>query len=487
MRFGRWIDVCAVLAFSTFETLAQNTIDADLRSTPFAVRGYYLTFMRMPVMGLPEWKEALDCFAEDRANTIVLWTGGGFRSRKFPVTWQYNADHANIRADFVPELIGYAHARGIRVLLGFTPFGYDGVNRFPIDHPELKARKVDGTPVDEFGIHSRGWNLCPARPESQQFMRDYLAEMAFEFYPGADGLLIESSDYAICHCAACGPRYYEHEFEFVRWVSAEIWKRKPEALVLVYPHYFTGAKVPGLGATAARLPFDPRWGLFFTPHSAHFDDSLIQRAKTSVFWSDAPVLRTPRRVADAARSARAHGVTGFLPSFEAFSYVALGADGGEPALLGKRLRPFGLDPMGEGRMPYRSLLARVQRFAVSEFSHDPALSWEEWMRRFGRHFFGPDARPEAVADLLELQRIWTHESDWYWSSPLTDPELFRVRAKRLGWTPEKLAGYAANLTRVKEIAARYAKSENATEREMGRLAKLISDRWGAATPLDAMR
>src|SRR5436853_7329721 len=31
---------------------------------PFAWRGYYLTFMRMPVMGLPEWKEAVDVFAK---------------------------------------------------------------------------------------------------------------------------------------------------------------------------------------------------------------------------------------------------------------------------------------------------------------------------------------------------------------------------------------------------------------------------------------
>jgi hypothetical protein len=40
----------------------------------FALRGYYLTFMRMAVMGLPEWKQAMDCFAEDGANVIILWT-----------------------------------------------------------------------------------------------------------------------------------------------------------------------------------------------------------------------------------------------------------------------------------------------------------------------------------------------------------------------------------------------------------------------------
>src|SRR5690242_4399077 len=102
---------------------------------PFAYRGYYLTFMRMPVMGLPEWKRAMDCFAEDNANTVVLWMGGGFRSKKFPITWEYNSEHENVRKDFARELIDYAHMKRIRVLLGFTPFGYDGVNRYAFEHP----------------------------------------------------------------------------------------------------------------------------------------------------------------------------------------------------------------------------------------------------------------------------------------------------------------------------------------------------------------
>jgi hypothetical protein len=165
------------------------------RAEPFQSRGYYLTMMRMPVMGLPEWKQAVDCFADDGANTLIFWTAGGFKSKKFPITWQYNSDHANITNDFMRELIDYAHTKKIRVLLGFTPFGYDGVNRYALQHPELKARKADGTVVDEFGIHSWGWNLCASKEESQRFMREYISEMVFDFYPNADGLLIESSDY----------------------------------------------------------------------------------------------------------------------------------------------------------------------------------------------------------------------------------------------------------------------------------------------------
>src|SRR5215204_4794644 len=72
---------------------------------PFAQRGYYMTFMRMPAFGLPEWRQMVDCIEEDGGNLLMLWTAGGFRSRKFPQTWEYNRDHKNVANDFVRELI----------------------------------------------------------------------------------------------------------------------------------------------------------------------------------------------------------------------------------------------------------------------------------------------------------------------------------------------------------------------------------------------
>src|SRR5438874_13552359 len=62
---------------------------------PIAVRGYYFTFCRMPALGLVEWKQIIDGIESDGGNTILLWVGGGFRSKKFPITWQYNRDHKN--------------------------------------------------------------------------------------------------------------------------------------------------------------------------------------------------------------------------------------------------------------------------------------------------------------------------------------------------------------------------------------------------------
>src|SRR5437588_13114826 len=55
----------------------------------FAYRGYYITFMRMPTYGLRAWKRAVDSFASDGVNLLVLWMAGGFRSKKFPETWEY--------------------------------------------------------------------------------------------------------------------------------------------------------------------------------------------------------------------------------------------------------------------------------------------------------------------------------------------------------------------------------------------------------------
>src|SRR5438105_4769468 len=75
------------------------------------ISGYYMTFMRMPVMGLADWKNTLDSISEDRANTVILWMGGGFRSKRFPITWAYNKEHKNVEHDFVPDLIEYAHQK----------------------------------------------------------------------------------------------------------------------------------------------------------------------------------------------------------------------------------------------------------------------------------------------------------------------------------------------------------------------------------------
>jgi hypothetical protein len=153
------------------------------------------------------------------------------------------------------------------------------------------------------------------------------------------------------------------------------------------------------------------------------------------------------------------------------------AEGGEPFVIGKRRRPFGLDPLGEGKMPDRFILVRVQRFAVTEFSANPDLTFDSFKRRLAKHLFGSDEALAAAEDALALQEIWVHDSDWYWQNPVLDPEFLEVRARRLNWPTNKLAGYRQELQRLQGVAERYKTSTNAAELELQQAAQQVVERW----------
>lgn len=444
---------------------------------PFQERGYYITFMRMPTYDLPAWKRVVDGIHDDGGNTLLLWMGGAFRSKKFPITWKYNEEHQNVRKDFVRDLIDHAHTKGVRVLLGFTPFGYDGVNQYPLEHPELKALGRDGRPVGMAGIGCWGYNLCPSKPESQRFMLNYIREMFFDFYPNADGLMIESSDYAICHCPDCGQRFFEKEFGFVRRISEEVWAKKPQATVIVYPHYFSGAEVPGFGVRAAKLPFDPRWTLFFTPHSAHLDPALIRLARHSLWWDESPALHRPQDIQRGAIRASDAGVTGYVPSLEAYSFVASVAEEGQAWLKGRRQVPSGFGWLKEGEPPYDELPMRVNRIAYREFSRNPDLSYDHFKERLGKEVFGNAATPQLVDDLLELQAIFALERTWCQPSPVVCPERVRAMKAQGRLTPQKQAEYRAALTKLKTMEERHREVRSEGKRQLLHIVRWVLRQW----------
>lgn len=442
-------------------------------------RGYYMCFMRMPTFGLRVWREILDDAASDGANTIILWTAGAFRSKKFPITWQWAKDHENVKADFVRELIAHARRRGIKVLLGFTPFGYDGVNQLPLEKPELKAIAADGKPVREFGIGCWGWNLCPAKAESQSFMREYVREMAFEFYPDADGLFIESSDYAICHCPACGPKFFDHEFAFVRDISDEVWARNSDATVVVYPHYFSGAKLRfsfGEG-TAAKQPLDSRWTLFFTPHSAAIEPGLIAKTRGAWWWNEAPVRFDVANIRAGVRKARASKCNGYVPSLESFSYVVAKTEFGEPWLVGKRQVPFGFGWLKEGENPYRELPARAIRRFWRELTTNPELSDEDLRQRVGGALFGDSFTPQHITDLFTIFQVLNTDRDWSVPGALTAPALVAYRARGGRLNAEKRARLRDQLARVGEISRRHRSATQKGSSELHRIAQWLQEQW----------
>lgn len=441
---------------------------------PFRHRGYYTIMTRYPTAGLAVWKHILDCMAADGCNLLVHWIGGGFRSRKYPHTWQHNADHENVKADFTQAMIDHAHSKGIKVLLGFTPFAYDGVNRHTAEHPTLAATGKDGRLVDEGGIFCFGRNLCPALPKSQEFMLGYARELAFDFYPGADGMFIESSDYSTCHCPRCGPKYFDHEFAFVQAISDEVWAKNPKATVVVYPHYFSGDNAPIAGEGAvkgAKHPFDPRWTLFFTPHSTKLNAGLVKRAKDSLWWNEAMVFGTPADVRDGARHARANGFTGYTPTLEAYSYVPTRVEhDGEKWLVGRRQVPFGIGWVSPDKSPYDELPIRVSRIAFREFTRDPDLPLEEFKSRIGKEVFGADATPQQVADLLALQAAFSLERSWCLASPLAEPLRVKEMKERGKLTPEKAAVYRGKVEELRAVAGR-------NDGDLAKAAQWVVDRW----------
>jgi hypothetical protein len=451
---------------------------ANVGAGPFQDRGYYITFVRMPTYDLAAWKHVVDGIHDDGGNLLVLWMGGAFRSKKFPVTWKYNDEHQNIREDFVRDLIDHAHTKGVRVLLGFTPFGYDGVNQFPLEHSELRAIGKDGKPAGKMGISSWGYNLCPAKPKSQEFMLDYVREMFFEFYPNADGLLIESSDYAICHCPECGPKFFEREFQFVRTISEEVWAKKPEAMIVVYPHYFSGAAVPGFGVRAAKQHFDPRWTLFFTPHSAPLDRPLIQQARHSLWWDDAPARRLPRDIQQGVLRARKAGVTGYVPSLEAFSFIATESEEGQAWLKGRRQVPFGFGWLKPSEPPYDELPIRVNRIAYREFCRNPDLDFEDFKTRLGQEFFGVSSSRQLVDDLLDVQTIFAVDRTWCQPSPVVCPDRVRAMKRQGKLSVEKQAEYSTALAKLRSIEQRHERPASERERQLLQIARWVHRSWG---------
>jgi hypothetical protein len=445
----------------------------------FTERGYYITFMRSPLFTFQTWKGILDAVRQDGGNLVILWMAGAFPSKKFPITWKYNAEHENVKNNFAGLLIDYGHQLGLKVLLGLTPYAYDGVNQYTIEHPELKAVTADGHYTPAFGLDAWGFNLNPYRPEAEQFMLEYTREM-LAFYPNADGLLFESSDYAISYCADCDETYYEKEFSFVRQISDEVWARKRDATILVYPHYFSGGDIPGMKIKAAKEKFDPRWSLFFTPHSTHLDPALIKQARSSVYWSPSPTFGRPKLIQEAALTAKAAGCTGFVPSLEPWNFLFTGPDLGQPFLIGKRSYPFGFGWLKPGQNPVDELLMRLDRMAYREFSQNPDLPMEHFREVVSRELFLGKAKPQLLDDLFFVEESFFLDRNWDSFSAVASPAYLKGKIELGKLGPARLKEYRSRRARIALIAESYAGTTDANTAQLARTANWIITHWATS-------
>ncbi|MBB4686820.1 alpha-amylase family protein [Amycolatopsis jiangsuensis] len=446
---------------------------APLPAGPSPVeRGCYLTFCRIPTAGLRTWKSIMDSFAEDGVDRVVLWLGGAFRSRKYPITWQYNREHRNVRENFAGQLIDYAHTLGIRVLLGFTPYTYDGTNQYAYERPDLKAQQANGTLARLQGIHSWGYNLDPTKADAKRFMLEYARELYFDFYPNADGLLIESADIDICTGGDCGgPRhYYEVEYEFVRRLSDEVWAQDPDAEIIVHPNYFVG------GANGAELPYDPRWTVIFSPWTVNLE--FAKKISRAYYFSLDVISQPPANVAASVRWVRDHGFASYFPSQEFFTYVAEHAEIGETNLVGKQLRPFGFDFLGLDENPYRDPVVTVNRVALREYARNPDLPEAEFRARLGQSVFGDTATDQNVADLLFLHEFcYGRDKSLFTLAAGADPGALRDRLERGVVGFAALQAIQTELDALPAVAARIRRSRNPAVRRLVRHTDLLEHNW----------
>lgn len=449
------------------------------------MHGYYLIPGRIQGWDLQQWKEALDCFAADSINTIIFWIPGAFRSEKFPETWKYNTAHKNVEKDFYKELIDYSHALRIQVILGFSPFAYDGVNQYPFKHPETRGKNEDGTPIGEGGIFSFGYSLCPAIEESQQFMFEYAKEMVDDFYPNGDGLFIESTDYGRCRCDQCKVHYYDFEFKFVKRISDYFWGKKPNSPIVIYPHYFVGKNIATANVTGngGNQIFDNRWSLFFTPHStdinAEESRELMKKAQHVLYYDPSPIWGNPKQIKESSVLCKNIGMT-YFPTFEGYEYLAKHMEyDNEAYVIGHQVKPFGLEWLAYGKQCYNDPLIQLNRLAYREFYKNPELSDSSFKKLVKNEMFGTQASASSVDDLFYLQNaiIADRQGSYFFASPLLIPDRLFAKAKAEKWDKTRIGGYREKVKDIQDIARRHIGATDPVEIELYKIADYIVKQW----------
>ena len=423
----------------------------------FRIRGYYVIPSRNQFWGLSEWKRYIDCAHEDDCNLIVLWIAGSFPSRKYPETWSYNRAHRNIQENFYPALIDYAHSKGIRVVLGFTPYAYDGVASYASKHPELAGRNPDGSIYKTQGIHDVAMMLCPNHSEARQFMLDYVREMVFDFHPNADGLFVESSDYGHCQCESCQTNYVKREWDFVQQISDEVWQTNSDATIVIYPLYFqSGVAEP-----------NSRFTLQFTPHSAHITPDVLGINCDKLYWEGFS-FSSINVVARGARVAYENDLDGYIVAMETFGYTQ--------ELNGRLVKyePFDV-PWSTAEFPMEDLVPRFLRFSYRFYSQNPNATEQDYRAAISRHFFGEE-NEKGAEDLVYVCSVLQEDFQHFGRrSSLVHPEDFDFQYppdKR----PEAYARYKDVLKKMEMIAEKHC------SHELGHIARWIIDKWRAIHP-----
>jgi len=228
-----------------------------------------------------------------------------------------------------------------------------------------------------------------------RFMLDYTRELCFDFYPNADGLFLESSDYAVCHCAKCGDHYYDHEYSFVARIAEEVWSANKSSDVMIYPQYFSTVRFSGFKVRSRVGAVDPRFSLFFARPEL-VDRDLIGKVRSAVYWDelvrhDVPTIR------QSCRQSVQYGVSGYVPSLEINAILIEHPEWFSYQKVGETIRSLDCRWCLPEENPIDDPLTFVTRFAYREFTLNPELSLDGFRTRLASRLRVPG---ESYAALL---------------------------------------------------------------------------------------
>src|SRR6185436_3457341 len=192
----------------------------------------------------------------------------------------------------------------------------------------------------------------------------------------------------------------------------------------------------------------------------------------TLYWNDGLTIGTPAKIRDGARTAREHGLSGYITSCEPFSCID-----GPPGSNKPRQKPFHMEWLRDGEMPLNELPVRVNRIAYREWTHRPALPDQMFQEILGRALFGTDASSEKIQDVLFVEECWFNEADWFTAPWLHRPADLKRRAARESWPAVKTEKYAMQVEKLRAVAKRYENSSNAAERELHHIASWIVRNW----------
>jgi Glycosyl hydrolase family 20, domain 2 len=187
-------------------------------STTFA---WYAGFSRAgfdsQLWDLREWKAFIDTCSDFKVNQVNMCMYGywPFRFDEFPETTLSNYpmkvwnkenrawieiaySHPNIVADFLPELIRYAHERCIKI------FAYVGLNSYNGGYANLHKDRRAVPPSDKY-LNDFD-SLCLSDPRNIDYLGKAMRRLTML---GVDGIIFEESEenYWFCSCERCTERY----------------------------------------------------------------------------------------------------------------------------------------------------------------------------------------------------------------------------------------------------------------------------------------